>query len=83
MSATTWSVLTADEQAAICRAVRKALETGGESATFGVVHRLAIGKPRRDVPTHIVQSALETMLADGRVTVSAGPRGVEMWRVVK
>lgn len=76
-----WPDLSPDDQSAICRAVRKVLETGGESATFGVVHRLAIGKPRRDVPTHIVQSALETMAADGRVMSRVGPRGAEMWRV--
>lgn len=28
-------------------------------------------------------TALETMAADGRVTYRVGPRGAEMWRVVK
>ena len=74
-----WGDLTADEQAAVCKAVRKSLESGGESATFGIVHRLAIAKPRRDIPTQIAQAALETMLADGRVSVRVDARGAEIW----
>lgn len=81
MSRAAWSDLTADEQAAVCKAVRKSLESGGESATFWIVHRLAIAKPRRDVPIQIVQAALETMKANGRVTSRVGPREVEIWGV--
>ena len=73
--------MTADEQAAVCKAVRKSLESGGESHTYGLVHRLAVSKPRRDIPTQIVQAALECMKSDGRVTSHIGARGAEIWTV--
>jgi hypothetical protein len=76
-----WGDLTCDEQASVCKSVRKSLESGGESATFGIVHRLAIAKPRRDISIQIVQAALEIMLADGRVSVRVDARGAEIWTV--